>query len=84
MEQTLLVLAAGGINVLCFFIGARIGQKVAKGETIEAPRLNPVEAVREHKEQKKERKKQERDEVILQNVDNYDGTAFGQRSVPEE
>ena len=82
MEETLLLLVAGGINILCFFIGARIGQKVAKGETIETPRLNPIEAIKEHNSRREAERKQDRNEIILQNIEKYDGTGFGQKDVP--
>ena len=35
--EVLLILTVGAVNVLCFFIGAKVGQTVAKGETIMVP-----------------------------------------------
>ncbi len=66
-------------NILCFVIGAVVGQKVVKGESIN---LDPIKAVREHKEKTEIRKAQERDEIILENMENYDGSSIGQRDVP--
>lgn len=80
--DVLLILAAGAVNVLCFFIGAKVGQTVSKGETIQTPEVNPIKAYKEHKAQKEADKDAKRLEVIMQNIDAYDGTGRGQSSVP--
>ena len=82
METILIILVSGTLNAVCFFIGARIGQKVSKGETIETPTLNPMKAIREREERKEADKESERLEIILQNIENYDGSPNGQRDVP--
>lgn len=74
MEVLLLIIMCLS-NTLCFTIGARVGQKVVKGEPIVIP--NPVEAIKK-KEQKIEMSKYEK---ILANVDNYNGTDQGQQEV---
>lgn len=82
METIFIILVSGTLNAVCFFIGAKIGQKVSKGETIEAPTLNPMKAIREREERKEADKESERLEIILQNIENYDGSPNGQRDVP--
>ena len=82
METILIILVSGTLNAVCFFIGAKVGQKVSKGETIEAPTLNPMKAIREREERKEADKESERLEIILQNIENYDGSPNGQRDVP--
>ena len=82
METIFIILVSGTLNAVCFFIGAKIGQKVNKGETIEAPTLNPMKAIREREERKEADKESERLEIILQNIENYDGSPNGQRDVP--
>ena len=82
METIILIAIVGTLNVVCFFIGAKIGQKVSKGETIEAPTLNPMKAIREREERKEADKEAERLEIVLQNIENYDGSPNGQRDVP--
>lgn len=76
----------GAVNILCFVYGAKVGQSVAKGETVKLPDMNPVNAIREHsaKTQAEKEQKQERDRVdtIMHNIDVYDGTSVGQREVP--
>ena len=81
--EILLVLTVGVMCIGCFVIGAKVGQKVVKGEDIELPNINPVEAWHEHQERKEAQKEQDRLEVLLQNIENYDGTAIGQKNVPK-
>ena len=82
METILLILSIGLINALCFILGAKIGQKVVRGESIEIPLKTPSEALREAKSNFEYRKMQERDQVIADNIDNYDGTGIGQKDIP--
>ena len=81
--EVLLILVAGAVNVACFFIGAKVGQTVAKGETIKAPEVNPVKAYKVSQAQKQAKKEADRLEVIMRNIESYDGTGQGQERVPE-
>lgn len=76
------MLCTGLLNVLCFFVGAKVGNKVAKGENIDLPNLNPIDKIQEHKEKKEARAEKSRMDIIMSNIDNYDGTSAGQRDVP--
>lgn len=80
--EILLILITGTLNVVCFLIGAKVGQTVAKGEEVKLPTLNPIEVIRERKDKKEAEWEQDRINTILQNVESYDGTANGQREVP--
>lgn len=80
MDSILLLLVVGALNVVCFFIGAMVGQKVNRGEALKMP--NPVEAIRESKERKEARREADRYETIMENIDRYDGTSNGQKEVP--
>jgi hypothetical protein len=82
METILLILAIGTINALCFFLGAKLGQKVVRGETIESPLKSPLESLREAKDNFEYRQEQERLQTISDNIDNYDGTGIGQKDIP--
>lgn len=84
MEENtiLLITVVALINVLSFTIGARIGQKVVKGEKIELPKVNPMEAYRELQEKKEVEKEKDKIETIMRNIEKYDGTAKGQEDVP--
>ena len=46
------------------------------------PRIEPLNAIREHNENKEQRKEQERLKIIAENIDNYNGTSLGQQDVP--
>ena len=80
--EVLLLLVAGTLNVVCFFIGAKVGQMVVKGEKIEMPALNPLNIIREHRDKKEAELAQERIDTIMRNIETYDGTAHGQEDVP--
>lgn len=82
METILLIMAVGTINALCFFIGAKVGQKVVRGETLETPLKSPLQVVSEVADTFEQRKIQERDKIIADNIDSYDGTGIGQKDIP--
>ena len=75
-----LVLCAS--NVACFVIGAKVGQKVQRGEEITLPSFDPLKSVREHEARKEAKAERERVDTILENIENYDGTDRGQKDIP--
>lgn len=82
--EILLVLVVGTLNVVCFFVGAKVGMSVVKGEPIELPSLpsiNPLKAYRERENKKAAEKEQEKLDTILQNIEAYDGTGANQKDV---
>lgn len=79
--EILMVLAIGTLCIVCFLVGARVGQKVSKGETVELPVLNPVRVYREEKSRKAAEAEKKRYDLIMENIDNYDGTSIGQKDV---
>ncbi len=82
METFLLIAAVGTLNIACFLIGVNVGQKTSKGEMVEITVPDPMQAIRDRREQKAAEKEQERDNIILLNINDYDGTEMGQRDVP--
>jgi hypothetical protein len=80
--EVLLMLIMAASNILCFYVGAKVGQKVVKGEEVEIPAIHPMEAIREHQERREAERKHSMYETIMQNIDNYDGTANGQKDIP--
>jgi len=70
------------INLLCFYFGVRIGQKVAKKEEIKIAGINPVKVIETINQSNEDRKEQERMRIIAENIDNYDGTGLGQQDIP--
>ena len=79
VEIIILILGIGIMNILCFLIGAKTGQKVIKGETVELPTINPVKAIETYKEDRRQKKEEENFNINLENIDNYDGTGLGQK-----
>jgi hypothetical protein len=79
---TLLILITGTLNAVCFYIGAKVGQKVVKGEPIELPTINPIKIAQEHNERRIAAKEQDKLDTILENIENYNGTSAGQKDVP--
>lgn len=77
----LIILIVGALNVACFLIGAKIGQKVARDETIELPDLNPMKIISDIQQRKEAAREQREYDTILENIDNYDGTSAGQKDV---
>lgn len=80
--EALLLLVMGLTNIACFMIGAKVGQKVVKGEEIDLPTINPLQAYREHEEKREAKKEQDRLDAILRNIESYDGTGMNQEEVP--
>lgn len=81
MELVLFAVILTASNILCFLVGAKTGQKVTKGEEVELPK-NPMEVYREAQNLREAKKKQDEFDTILRNIDNYDGTPYGQEDVP--
>lgn len=85
METIILIISIGIINILCFFVGAKIGQKVIKGEEIKTPdisKLNPMNIQKKREEKYEVEKEKSKLETILRNIERYDGTDTGQEDVP--
>ena len=80
--EVLLVLTVGALCIGCFIVGAKVGQTVSKGETIETPTVNPMKLYKEREAKKEAQMEQNRIETIMQNIEKYDGTSRGQEDVP--
>lgn len=89
MELIYIAILSALSMVLIFFAfitGLHYGSKTKKNEVINLPNVNPVKVVKQKVRDKKEEVKKEKEElleeVILQNIDNYDGTGLGQKDIP--
>ena len=80
--EVLLALVVGATSIVSFCIGAKVGQMTAKGEVMKMPELNPFKAYREHEARREAEKEQEKVDVIMRNIESYDGTGRGQEDVP--
>ena len=79
IEIIILIVSIGIMNILCFLIGTKTGQKVVKGEEVSLPNINPVKAVETYKEDRRQKKEEENMNINLENIENYDGTGIGQK-----
>lgn len=82
MESIILVIVTGAMCIWSFIIGAKVGQAVQKGEKVETPTVNPMEVYKEHRAKKEAEMEQNRLDIIMQNVEGYNGTEYGQKDVP--
>lgn len=87
--EALLLLTMGVMCILCFIVGASVGQKAVRGEDINVTTItppNPFEALREREETRRAEKEAKREAdrmaTILENIERYDGTSAGQTDVP--
>ena len=71
----------GVLNIVCFVIGAKVGQTIVKGEKVEIPNFNPIKAIRESNARKAVEMEMDKINTILRNVERYDGTSKGQEDV---
>lgn len=82
IELIALIFSICLFNTISFFIGAKVGQKVVRGETLETPLKSPLQVATEVADTFEQRKIQERDKIIADNIDSYDGTGIGQKDIP--
>lgn len=76
----MLVFMTGSFCVISFLIGAGRGNGRARIN------LNPIEAYKEHKEQKIQKEAYDLEQrqlaAMLRNIDRYDGSSLGQEDIP--
>lgn len=65
-----------------YTLGLRNGQKLAKKEEIVMPNVNPVTAINNQIEKNEIKKEQDLMNIMLSNIDNYDGSGVGQKDIP--
>ena len=80
--EVLTIAVTGLLCIGCFLIGAKVGQKVAKGEDVELPTVNPIKAIQERRDKQEAEWQQNRIDAIMRNIESYDGTSMGQEDVP--
>lgn len=73
METISIIVSVGIMNILCFFIGARVGQKVVNKEEVKLPNINPITAVKEYETKKEIEKADEQYKKDLEAINNYNG-----------
>ena len=75
----MLVFMTGSFCVISFLVGAGRNNRL---------NLNPIEAIKEHKEQKEQERindlEQRQLETMIRNIDKYNGSSLGQEEIPNE
>ena len=79
MEMVLTIMLIEIGNLLAFFIGAMIAQRINNKEKITVP--TPTKIIQEYKEHKETQKERKIDQINLDNITNYDGTGYGQKDI---
>lgn len=80
--EAIILLIVSISNIICFFLGAKIGQRVVNNQPVRIINKSPIESIREKQDSKELKKQQEIDDVIKHNIDVYDGTSLGQKDIP--
>lgn len=65
----------GIFMIISFYFGFKLGQPKKE---------EPKKVVKIRKKQQKEEPVSDPVQIMLQNIDNYNGTAFGQQDVPDD
>ncbi len=72
------ILIVSGLNIVCFLIGAIVGQRVFERTPVI---INPVKEIKEMKEEREISKEEQRFKDIADNIDAYNGTSIGQKEI---
>lgn len=73
MDTISIIVSVGIMNILCFFIGARVGQKVVNKEEIKLPNINPITTAKEYEAKREIEKADEQYKKDLEAINNYNG-----------
>ncbi len=83
MWEVIVICTVFGVFILLSYtLGLKNGQKLSKNEDITMPELNPIKAIQNEIETHEERNKQDQLDIMMSNIDNYDGTGIGQKNIP--
>lgn len=72
------ILIISALNIMCFLIGAMVGQRVFERKPVI---VNPVKEIREKIEEDIISEEEQRFRDIADNIDAYDGTSIGQKKI---
>ena len=82
IEAIILCTIFGVFILVAYSLGLKNGQMISKNEEVIMPNINPVKVVSEEIQKHEEKKKQQAYEIMMSNIDNYDGTGLGQQEIP--
>ncbi len=69
------------LNLIFFLIGLKIGFSIKSDKPIIQKPTNPMEWYKQKESKKAEEEKQREVSIMLENVDNYDGTPNKQKEI---
>ena len=69
----LVIVSIGMMNILCFLIGARVGQKVVNKEEVKLPNLNLIAAAKQYEKNKEIEEADKKYKEDLEAINNYNG-----------
>ena len=78
--EIVLAIVIGALCIVSFIAGAKVGQAVRNGETVQVL-PDPIKAVRDQRVEREAEKERKRMETILSNIESYDGTGMGHKDV---
>ena len=82
IETIILCTIFGAFILIAYTLGLKNGQKLSNNKEVTMPELNPVRAIQNEIEIHEEKKRQEQVDIMMANIDNYDGTSIGQQNIP--
>ena len=85
--EILIILATGIMCLLSFYLGTKCSRnEEIIGKETKDKILHPIETYKENEEQKEEKRKTKiqrmQDAAVLDNINNYTGSALGQKPIP--
>jgi hypothetical protein len=82
MEIILAVIVGGLVAYIGYFLGFKIGLAMRGGNNTAKPFPKPTKVEKVSKEEKEAAEAEKRKlDTIMENIENYDGTGFGQKDV---
>lgn len=82
MEIILAVIVGGMVAYIGYFLGFKIGLVMRDGEESKKPIVKPMKVAKVNKEEQEAAEAEKRKlDTIIENIENYDGTSFGQKDV---
>ena len=73
---------AGAVNVACFAVGVKASQQVAQGQPVKPEHPKRKETPPVPKAQAEDDRARRQLETVLENIESYNGSPYGQKDIP--
>lgn len=81
--ETVLMIALIGVGLYCCFLhGVMVGRNADKHKKVERPKIDFMKSTQDARSKREAQREKEYLDALLRNIDNYDGTGFGQEELP--